>query len=126
MHDSHNVGLKMSQTLGEFELMLLLAVVRLGDDAYGVNLRRAIQEQTGRNVSAGAVYTTLGRLETRGLVSSREGETAPERTGMRRRYYQVRPDGARQIQRSMRHVEAMARGLTPLLNELAGGQPKRD
>jgi PadR family transcriptional regulator PadR len=115
----------MSQTLGEFELMLLLAVVRLGDDAYGVTLRRAIEEQTGRNVSAGAVYTTLGRLETRGLVSSREGETTPERTGMRRRYYEVRPEGARQVQRSMRHVEAMARGLTPLLSELAGGRPKR-
>ena len=115
----------MSQTLGEFELLLLLAVVRLGDEAYGVTLRRAIQGQTGRDVSAGAVYTTLGRLEARGLVSSRAGETIPERTGMRRRYYQVRPEGARQIQRSMRHVEAMARGLMPVVAQMASGRVKR-
>jgi DNA-binding PadR family transcriptional regulator len=105
--------------------MLLLAIVGLGDAAYGVTIRRAIEEQTGRNVSAGAVYTTLGRLETRGLVASREGETAPERTGMRRRYYKVRPEGARQIQRSMRHVEAMARGLMTQVSALAGGRVKR-
>ncbi len=115
----------MPQTLGEFELMLLLAIVRLGDDAYGVTIRRAIQDQTGRNVSAGAVYTTLGRLEVRGLVSSREGETAPERTGMRRRYYKVRTEGARQIQRSMCHVETMARGLMPQVTALADGRSKR-
>jgi len=115
----------MSQTLGEFELMLLLAVVRLGDAAYGVTIRRAIEDQAGRNVSAGAVYTTLGRLETRGLVWSREGETAPERTGMRRRYCQVTPEGARQIQRSMRHVEAMARGLMPQVAALAVGRTRR-
>jgi DNA-binding PadR family transcriptional regulator len=115
----------MSQTLGEFELMLLLAIVRLGGDAYGVNIRRAIQDQTGRNVSAGAMYTTLGRLETRGLVSSREGETTPERTGRRRRYYKVRTEGARQIQRSMRYVETMARGLMPQVTALADGRGKR-
>lgn len=115
----------MAQTLGEFELLLLLAIVRMGDEAYGVNIRRGIQDQTGRNVSAGAMYTTLGRLEARGLVSSREGESTPERTGMRRRYYQVQPDGARQIQQSMRHVEAMARGLRPQLAALASARPRR-
>jgi DNA-binding PadR family transcriptional regulator len=115
----------MPQTLGEFELMLLLAVVRLGGEAYGVRIRQAIQDQTGRNVSAGAMYTTLGRLEGRGLVSSREGETTPERTGMRRRYYTVRPEGARQIQRSIRHVEAMARGMMPRITALADGRSKR-
>jgi len=115
----------MPQTLGEFELLLLLAIVRLGDDAYGVTIRRAVLDQTGRDVSAGAMYTTLGRLEGRGLVSSREGESAPERTGMRRRYYQIRPEGARQIQQSMRHVEAMARGLGPQLAVLASARPRR-
>jgi DNA-binding PadR family transcriptional regulator len=115
----------MPQTLGEFELMLLLAVVRLGDDAYGVGIRRAIEEQTGRNVSAGAVYTTLGRLEARGLVSSREGDTAPERSGMKRRYYTVRRAGAQQIQSSIRHVEAMARGIMSDVAELADGPVRR-
>jgi DNA-binding PadR family transcriptional regulator len=90
-----------------------------------MKLRRVIQDQTGRDVSAGAMYTTLGRLEVRGLVSSREGDTTPERTGMRRRYYKVRTAGARQIQRSMRHVESLARGLMPQVTALADGRPKR-
>lgn len=114
----------MSTSIGEFEQLLLLAVLRLGDDAYGVTIRRAVEETTGRNVSAGAVYTALGRLEARGLVSSRPGDTVPERTGMRRRYYTVRPDGARQVARAMRHVEAMARGLKPALERLASQGPK--
>jgi DNA-binding PadR family transcriptional regulator len=109
----------MPTSLGEFELVLLLAVIRLSDEAYGVTIRRAIQETTGRNISAGAVYTALGRLETRGLVMSTPGETVPERTGMRRRYCRVRPEGARQVQRAMRHVESMARGVMPQVVRLA-------
>jgi DNA-binding PadR family transcriptional regulator len=109
----------MSTALGEFEQLLLLAVLRLGDAAYGVTIRRAIEEATGRSVAAGAVYTALGRLEARGLVSSRPGETVPERTGMRRRYYTVRPEGARHLTRAMRHFDAMARGLRPKLERLA-------
>ena len=69
----------MAGSLGEFEQLIMLAVLRLGQDAYGVTIRRAIEESTGRSLSAGAVYSTLGRLETRGLVSSRVGETVPER-----------------------------------------------
>lgn len=115
----------MAQALGEFELTLLLAIVRLGDDAYGMTIRRAIHETTGRDVSAGAVYTALGRLESRGLVASKEGESAPERTGMKRRYYALRPEGARQIQRSMRHVEAMARGVMADVVALATPAGKR-
>lgn len=112
----------MASSLGEFELVLLLAVVRLEGNAYGVTIRRAIEESTGRNVSAGAVYTALGRLETRGLVTSIPGDTVPERTGMRRRYYRVRPEGARQVQRAMRHVETMARGVMPQVARLASEQ----
>jgi PadR family transcriptional regulator PadR len=110
----------VNTSLGEFELVLLLAVVRLDAEAYGVTIRRAIEESTGRNVSAGAVYTALGRLETKGLVKSTPGETVPERTGMRRRYYRLRPEGARQVQRAMRHVEKMARGVMPQVARLAG------
>jgi PadR family transcriptional regulator, regulatory protein PadR len=109
----------MPSSLGEFELVLLLAVIRLDEHAYGVTIRRAIEESTGRNLSAGAVYTALGRLEARGLVTSTPGDTVPERTGMRRRYYRVRPEGARQVQRAMRHVETMARGVMPQLVRLA-------
>lgn len=109
----------MPSSLGEFELVLLLAVIRLDEHAYGVTIRRAIEESTGRSLSAGAVYTALGRLEARGLVTSTPGDTVPERTGMRRRYYRVRPEGARQVQRAMRHVETMARGVMPQVVRLA-------
>lgn len=114
----------MTTSLGEFELVLLLAVVRLDGEAYGVTIRRAIEESTGRSVSAGAVYTALGRLEAKGLVTSTPGETVPERTGMRRRYYRVRPEGARQVQRAMRHVEQMARGVMPQVARLAAEPPE--
>jgi DNA-binding PadR family transcriptional regulator len=116
----------MATSLGEFELVLLLAVVRLDDDAYGVTIRRAIEETTGRNLSAGAVYTALGRLEARGFVASTQGDTIPERTGMRRRYYKVRPEGARQVQRAMRHVEAMARGVMTHVARLAADRSESD
>ena len=110
----------MATVLGEFEQLLLLAVTRLGDQAYGVTIRQAIHDATGRDVSAGAVYTALGRLEQRGLVSSRAGESAPERTGMRRRYYAVSPDGARRVHQAVREMQAMADGLMPRLARLAG------
>ena len=77
----------MSRSIGEFEQLLLLAVLRLKEEAYGVTIRRAVQEATGRNIAAGAVYTALGRLEGRGFVTASDGEPSPERTGMKRRYY---------------------------------------
>jgi DNA-binding PadR family transcriptional regulator len=112
----------MANVLGEFEQLLLLAVMRLGDEAYGVTIRQAIHDATGRDVSAGAVYTALGRLEQRGLVSSRSGETAPERTGMRRRYYALNAEGARRVYQGLREVQAMADGLMPELARLAGSK----
>ena len=109
----------MAGSLGEFEQLTLLAVLRLGDEAYGVTVRQAIEEGTGRNVSAGAVYTTLSRLEKRGLVSSAVGETAPARTGQRRKYYTVEPDGAAMVYDSVNAVSGMAKGLMPQLAGLA-------
>lgn len=109
----------MPTVMGEFEQLLLLAVLRLGDDAYGVTIRQAIQDATGRDVAAGAVYTALGRLEQRGLVSSRPGDTAPERTGMRRRYYKVKPEGARRVYRAYQDLQAMAQGVVPQMARLA-------
>jgi DNA-binding PadR family transcriptional regulator len=116
----------MSGSIGEFEQLLLLAVLRLGDDAYGVSIRRVIEEATGRRVTAGAVYTALGRLESRGLVASSPGQTIPERTGMRRRYYRVRPEGARVVARTMRQLQAMSRGLQPEIARLAAEATERD
>ena len=109
----------MADVLGEFEQLLLLAVLRLGDEAYGVTIRQAIETATGRDVSAGAVYTALGRLEQRGLVTSRPGESAPERTGMRRRYYTVRPEGARRLVRAYRDLQSLAHGVMPAMERLA-------
>ena len=109
----------MAGSLGEFEQLTLLAVLRLGDDAYGVTVRQANEEVTGRDVSAGAVYSTLARLERRGLVSSRVGETAPERTGQRRKYYTVQPEGAAMVHDSVNAVSRMIDGVAPQLEALA-------
>jgi DNA-binding PadR family transcriptional regulator len=102
--------------MGEFEQLVLMAVLRLKERAYGVEVRRALAEHTGRDIAAGAVYTTLRRLETRGYVSSRVGESAPERTGQRRKYYRVEPEGAAALHRSYTALRSMAAGL---VNELA-------
>lgn len=84
----------MSDWLGEFEQLVLFAVLQL-DDAYGVTVREEIRRRTGRAVSAGAVYTTLERLEARRLVASRWGAPTPERGGKRKRLFAVTPAGAR-------------------------------
>ncbi len=106
--------------VGEFEQLVLLAVLRLGEEAaYGVKIRQAIEEGTGRDIAAGAVYTTLARLENRGLVGSRAGESTPERSGNRRKYYEVLPAGAAALYRAYAAVQSMARGLEPQLVDLA-------
>jgi DNA-binding PadR family transcriptional regulator len=69
----------MSESLGEFEQLVMLAVLRLEDEAYGATVRRELLERAGRDVSPGAIFTTLERLETRGLVASRYGEPTAER-----------------------------------------------
>lgn len=106
----------MTDWLGEFEQLVLFAVLQL-DDAYGMSVRQEIERRTGRSVSAGAVYTTLERLESRGLVASRWGEPTPERGGKRKRYYDLRPAGRQALARSWRAVRAMARGAAPKLSE---------
>ena len=101
--------------LGEFEQLVLFAVLRLGDDAYGVTIRAEIEARTGRDVSSGAVYTTLERLEARGLLSSRFGEPTPERGGRRKRHYTVEPVGVRALSRAYDAVRRMAHGVVPKL-----------
>jgi DNA-binding PadR family transcriptional regulator len=98
--------------LGEFEQAVLFAVAQL-DDAYGATIRDEIERRTGREVSAGAVYTTLDRLERRGLLTSRWGEPTAERGGKRKRHYALKPAGREALDRSWRAMQAMARGLTP-------------
>ena len=104
--------------LGSFEQLILFSVLQLEDEAYGVSVRENIEERTGRTVSIGAIYTTLGRLEERGLVRSRT-EDPQGRTGRPRKYYVLSPEGARQLRESYASIESMARGLTSELDHLA-------
>jgi PadR family transcriptional regulator PadR len=97
--------------LGEFEQSLLLAIVHLGDGAYGVTIRREIERRTGYDVALGAIYTSLGRLERKGLVTSRFSDPLPERGGRARRYFTLQPAGARALRESRRRLSAMWHGL---------------
>jgi DNA-binding PadR family transcriptional regulator len=107
----------MTDWLGEFEQLVLFAVLQ-SDEAYGAAVQRDIEARTGRVVSAGAIYTTLERLERRGLVSSAWGEPTPERGGKRKRIFRLRPAGRDALARSWRAMRAMARGAAPRLGEL--------
>jgi PadR family transcriptional regulator, regulatory protein PadR len=97
--------------LGEFEQVVLLAVLHAGDDAYGVTIRRAITDRTRRDVSLAAVYKTLTRLEEKGLVLASVGDPTPERGGRRKRYYAVSAAGRRSLRQSVEALQRMARGL---------------
>ena len=88
--------------LGEFELMLLLAVIHLGDDAYGVPISRELEANRGRTVSVGSVYAALERLETKGLVSSSLGDPTPERGGKAKRYFRITKEGLHQVHETRR------------------------
>jgi DNA-binding PadR family transcriptional regulator len=108
--------------LGEFEQLILFSVLQLGEGAYGVSIRETIEQRTGRAVSSGAIYTTLGRLEERGLVRSSVHEREHRRVGRPRKYYQLRPAGARALRDSYAAIQAMAGGLALRLTELAEGR----
>jgi PadR family transcriptional regulator PadR len=110
-----NYSTTMGTFLGEFEHLLLLALVHLEDDAYGARIRRVIEQRTGRTVSPGAVYTALDRLERRRLVSSWLGEPTPQRGGKRKRYYRLESAGARVLRQSQDALGRMMRGLRPKL-----------
>jgi len=111
----------MGRTLGEFEQLILFALLELDDTAYGASIGRAIEARTGRRVAAGAVYTALDRLAMRGLVTARVGEPTPERGGRRRKYYTLEPQGALELNRSVEVLRSMSEGLLPKLETLAGG-----
>jgi DNA-binding PadR family transcriptional regulator len=109
--------------LGEFEQLILMSVVKLGDGAYGGAIRDAIEQRTGRVVSSGAINTTLGRLADRKFVTWRLGEPTSGRPGRPRKYYALSPTGARALQTSLSTIRAMAGGLTAKLNRLAENEP---
>ncbi len=102
------------QNLGELEQVVLLALLRLGGTAHGSALRAEILARTGRSITPGAIYPTLDRLETRGLLRSRLGEPTPERGGRARRNFTVSAAGLREVRAAWRLTSALAAGVAAL------------
>jgi PadR family transcriptional regulator, regulatory protein PadR len=102
--------------LGEFEHITILALLRLADRAYGVTVRQEIEFRTNREVSIGAVYATLDRLETKGYVKSYRGEPTPERGGRSKRFFRVTGKGLAAVNRTQRVLQRMTEGLDLIRN----------
>jgi len=98
--------------LGEFEQVILLAILRLGENAYGVSIKSEIAVCTGRKPSPGALYTGLNRLEEKQLVSSSTGDPSPVRGGRAKRYYTVTPKGTKAVIAAQRSFQRLLEGLT--------------
>ena len=105
----------MSETLGGFEKLLLLAVLRLGKNAYGAAIFDELEARTRRGAAPGAVYVTLRRLEKRGLVRSKAGAATPERGGRAKKIYTLAPEGLAALRDARREWDAMAEGLDAML-----------
>jgi PadR family transcriptional regulator, regulatory protein PadR len=100
--------------LGGFELLVLLALIGLGDEAYGVPISEAIETSSGRDVSLGSVYITLERLGRKGLVSSRLGEPTAERGGRAKTYFKVTAKGLREVRQAQRTLTTLWKGVPQL------------
>jgi PadR family transcriptional regulator, regulatory protein PadR len=97
--------------LGEFELILLLTILRMGDDAYGVPLTRELSVVRGRDVAVGSVYAALDRLELKGLIASSLGESSHERGGRAKRYFRVTSEGIRSMEETRRVLTGLWKAL---------------
>jgi PadR family transcriptional regulator PadR len=107
-----------SPTLSNFELMVMLAIIRLGDNAYGVSISNEIEATTGTTVLLGSVYDALTRLEQKGLVSSALGEATPERGGRAKRHYRETTRGLQIVRNTQKSLVKLWRGIP----QLKGGQ----
>ena len=107
-------------SLGEFEQVVLLAILRLGDDAYGVTIRAEILACTGRDPSPGALYTTLDRMEQKDLIRSRTGDPTPQRGGRAKRFITVTKAGHAAVLNAQRSYRKLLHGLNLLEPELDG------
>lgn len=99
--------------LGELEQLLMWAIVRLGENAYGVTIWQELKDRAGRDVAMGAIYTTLERLEEKGFVRSKFGDPTPERGGRAKRYFALAGAGARALEKQRETLTAMWGGLSP-------------
>ena len=109
--------------LGEFEQVVLFAIVRLDGEAHGVAIVKEIEQRTGRHASPGALYTVLDRLETKGFVDSWIGDSTPERGGRRRKEYRILPAGARELREWYGGIREMASGVLTRLDRLTEETP---
>lgn len=105
--------------LGEFEQMVLLTVLQLGTGAYGVRIMDDLDERVGRRVSRGAMYVTLDRLETKGLLEGRIADPTPERGGRAKRFVRVTPAGMKALARSRAALRELWKGLEPTLDDVS-------
>lgn len=103
--------MRSREFLGQHELMVMLAVLRLGREAYGVPIAAEIAQKTGREMLQGSVYAILERLESKGLVASRLGEATPQRGGRAKRYFALTAEGSRQVRETQRALQALWQGL---------------
>jgi DNA-binding PadR family transcriptional regulator len=103
-----------SDHLGEFELIIMLAVIRLRESAYGVPVCREIEEKTGRDVTFGTVYTTLERLQRKGFIRSELRDPTPERGGRAKRYFSATASGLQEVRQTRRALMELWHGLPEL------------
>lgn len=104
-----------NQYLGEFEELVLTAILRLNNETYGVPISQFIEEFTGKSVSTGALYTTLSRLEEKDFIKSKIGDKTSERGGRAKKMFRVEALGLKALQSSLRIRKAMWDGLEPIL-----------
>jgi PadR family transcriptional regulator, regulatory protein PadR len=104
--------------LGEVEHLILLAIVRLGDTAYGVTIRQEIEQRTGRDLAIGALYTALERLERKGFVRSSLSDPTPERGGRSKRHYRLKAAGASALRQSRERLVRMWAGVSTDLRKV--------
>jgi len=112
--------MEQKTSLGSFEEVILLTLLRLGENAYGVTVRQTVEEVTGRPASIGAIYATLDRLEEKGYVSSRQGEATPERGGRAKRYFKLEGTGLAALCEAELVRSRLTQGLNPGLTALGG------
>lgn len=109
----------MAKTVGSLEQLLMFAVLKLGDDAHGLAIRQAVERAAGRQVSHGALYTTMERLQRHGLVGSWIGSETPEGGGRRRKFYRLEPAGATALRDGYAGLRRLADGTLEALEGLA-------
>ncbi len=110
----YNIDEMSREALGNFELMVLLAILRVRNDAYGVPIAREIEDKSGREILLGSVYAALERLEAKGLVASSVGDPTAERGGRAKKYFRVTAKGLREVHTTRLTLEGLWQGLPQL------------